>query len=796
MAAEVVRLREENARLRGLLGLDERASDAHTVSWSPTLLSEAEPTPLIDASSSDDAKLALLTSLFGARSDVYATRWENASTGKAGWSPATRGGWSRQRSRQDYLPLTDDMFAAHLRGRATIGIYPLLRGDTCTLLACDFDKGTWVLDALAYLDACHANGVPAALERSRSGNGGHVWVFFDGPVAASDARSLGAALLRQAMSTRAELDLTSYDRLFPSQDYLPRAGFGNLIALPLQGECAARGNTLFLDPTTLDPWPDQWAFLSSVALLSRDAVAELARSLRPADAGPALSFEELARRGGPAPPPVIRARLGAMFSIERAGMPPAVMAALKHVGSIANPEFYEKQRMRFSTWNTPRFICCYGEDLEWLHLPRGLTERVTDLLVGLGSRLDLTDDRADPEQISIRFTGHLLPQQASAVGDLVGHDRGVLVAPPGAGKTVMACAVIAHHGRPTLVLVDRMELVDQWRSRLGEHLGLAQEQVGQIGGGRDKPTGVVDVAMLQSLARRDDASVFDRYGLVVVDECHHLPAVSFAACAEQARTRRWLGLTATPYRRDKLEAIIGFHCGPTRHEIKPGTVAGAELVRRELVVHQTSAEASDDDRVDIQAVFTALVADDRRTAQICGDVHSAVTSGRTCLVLTQRKDHIDSIVAGLAKLGDGALVLRGGLGKKARAAVGDAITARPPDTGIVLVATGSYLGEGFDWPELDTLFLAFPLAFKGRVIQYVGRLLRSHEGKHHVELHDYVDARIPVLDRMHTKRLPAYATLGFEVPTPRRRRPSPPPPVGGATGPPLPQCVPSTPRAD
>ncbi len=691
------------------------------------------------------------------------------------------GGGPASGHRQDYLPLTDEVFAAHLQGRATIGIYPLLRGDTCTLLACDFDKGTWVLDALAYLDACHANGVPAALERSRSGDGGHVWVFFDGPVAASDARSLGAALLRQAMSTRAELDLSSYDRFFPSQDYLPKAGFGNLIAVPLQGECAARGNTLFLDPTTLEPWPDQWAFLSSVARLSRDAVTELARSLRPVDAGPALSLAELARRSGPAPPSVIRARLGAMFSIERAGMPPAVMAALKHVGSIANPEFYEKQRMRFSTWNTPRFISCYGEDLEWLHLPRGLTEQVTELLVGLGSEIDLTDDRTDPDQINLRFVGELRPQQAAAVGDLVGHDRGVLVAPPGAGKTVMACAVIAHHRTPTLVLVDRKELVDQWRSRLAEHLGLAPEQIGQTGSGKDRPTGVVDVAMLQSLARRDDASTFDRYGLVIVDECHHLPAVSFAACVERARTRRWLGLTATPYRRDKLEAIIGFHCGPIRHEIKPGTVAGAELVRRELVVHQTSTEASEDDRVDIQAVFTAVVADELRTAQICGDIHSALSSGRTCLVLTQRKDHIDAIVAGLAELGDQALVLRGGLGKKARAAVSDAIATRPPDTGIVLVATGSYLGEGFDWPELDTLFLAFPLAFKGRVVQYVGRLLRSHEGKHHVELHDYVDTRIPVLDRMHTKRLPAYATLGFDVPATRRRRPSQPPPTSNPT---------------
>ncbi len=221
----------------------------------------------------------------------------------------------------------------------------------------------------------------------------------------------------------------------------------------------------------------------------------------------------------------------------------------------------------------------------------------------------------------------------------------------------------------------------------------------------------------------------------------------------------------------KLEALIAFQCGPTRHEIKPGAVEGAELVRRELVVHHTSTEVSDEEGAHIQDVFRAISEDERRTAQICGDVHDACSSGRTCLVLTQRTDHINGIVAGLATLGDDALVLRGGLGKRARQAVTDAIAARDPDDGIVLVATGSYLGEGFDWPELDTLFLAFPLAFKGRVVQYVGRLLRTHEAKLHVELHDYVDSRIPVLDRMHTKRLPAYATLGFDVPKTRKQRP-------------------------
>jgi hypothetical protein len=222
-AVELARLREENARLRALLGLDNRSADDQSVAWSPTLLPTSVAGPPVDGASSNETKLELFRSLFGARSDVHAVRWENASTGRSGWSPATRGAWSRQpRSHPEYLPLSDDTLASHLRGQAEVGIYPLRRGDTCTLLASDFDKGTWLLDALAYLDACHANGVPAVLERSRSGNGGHVWVFFAAPVPASEARALGAALLRQAMAARAELDLSSYDRFFPSQDFLSK----------------------------------------------------------------------------------------------------------------------------------------------------------------------------------------------------------------------------------------------------------------------------------------------------------------------------------------------------------------------------------------------------------------------------------------------------------------------------------------------------------------------------------------------------------------------------------------------
>ncbi len=359
--------------------------------------------------------------------------------------------------------------------------------------------------------------------------------------------------------------------------------------------------------------------------------------------------------------------------------------------------------------------------------------------------------------------------QHDAVDALAAHEHGVLVAPPGAGKTIMACALIARHRTPTLVIVERKPLVEQWRSRLQATLDLTADQVGQIGGGRNRPSGVVDIAMIQSFARLDVPSeVFARYGFVVVDECHHLPAVSFEATVKHAPVRRWLGLTATPYRRDGLEDIITMQCGPTRHEIPINAGESAPALRLRLVVHETVCEPSLPDEAGIQDVFRALVEDDQRTSEICADIATSARAGRNCLVLTQRTEHIDRIVSRLRRTGCAPLELRGGTGKKAFAAVLDAL-ADARDGGAVLVATGSYLGEGFDWPALDTLFLAFPLAFKGRVVQYVGRLLRAHDGKHDVELHDYVDTRVGVLARMHKKRLPAYAALGFDVSTAGRR---------------------------
>ncbi len=350
------------------------------------------------------------------------------------------------------------------------------------------------------------------------------------------------------------------------------------------------------------------------------------------------------------------------------------------------------------------------------------------------------------------------------------NELGVLVAPPGAGKTVLACGVIARRAVPTLVIVDRQPLVEQWRERLSAHLGIDRKLIGVIGAGRRQPRGVIDIAMVQSLARRDDvAELTAGYGLVVVDECHRVPAATFEWVVREIAAPAWLGLTATPYRRDGLEGLITMYCGPIRHRMGAPTQEASGF-ERALVVHATEHAPGIPSGIDqaaetvgaaIQAVFRDLVDDDGRTRRICADIANAARAGRNCLVLSQWTRHVAKLVEHLEAIGMEPLVPKGGMGKKVRLLVMNRLASVHPGGGVILVATGSFLGEGFDCPPLDTLFLAFPIAFKGRLVQYVGRGLRPLDGKTRVEVHDYVDTRVPVLARMHARRLPAYASMSI-----------------------------------
>jgi len=766
--AEIVLLEEENRRLR-VASVQPAVSEArwvgaHRSERVPRLFSDTVPAVgQVDASSAPEDKVGLFRALFAGRADVYAQRWENPSTKRAGWSPVTVDGHRSQGPRR-YVPMDDAVIGAHLSGRIAAGVYPLVDGDRCWFLACDFDKGSWVLDALAFLEVCNDVGVPACLERSRSGNGAHVWVFFDEPVEAAVARRLGTGLLRETMALRAEVDLTSYDRLFPAQDFVPQKGFGNLIALPLQGWSRKRGNAVFLDPASMTPWPDQWAFLSAASRLSAREARSIGDAIRvaagPGTPGPAYA----ARSRYPAPPapPVVIATLEATLAVDRIGLPPALVASLKHLASLHNPEFYQREKLRLSTWNTPRMVRCYDEDLDRLYLPRGLLEEARRLIEAAGSRLEIDDRRPLSPTRAFSFTGELTAAQTEAVEALVNHDLGVLVAPTGAGKTVMACALIARVGVPTLVLVHTKPLAEQWRQRLGDLLGLKRCEIGQLGAGRIRRSGIVDLVTLQTLARRDDAAeIFAGYGLVVVDECHHLPAVTFERCVRAASTRRWVGLTATPRRRDGLEGILHMQLGPTRHTLSKD--AATVLIRRDLVVHDTLTDPDAPEDVGVQTILGLLVADEERTRQICTDIADAHHRGRNVLVFTDRTGHLEALRVELsARHSLDPAVLKGGMGKKRHAAVLDGL--RSSDAPILLLATGAYLGEGFDLPRLDTVFLAFPISGRSRVVQYVGRVSRALPGKTSVEVHDYHDAIHPLLRRMHQRRLLAFKSIGF-VPT-------------------------------
>lgn len=761
---QISELQRENDRLNLLLG-QRRPEGADRLLSANDAGGQLDPPLLhVDHSASPGLKLELFRSLFVGRDDVYAVRWESVRTGKHGWSPAVRGDFSNAKSStQEYLPLSEKATASHLAGKIHMGLYPLLRDDSCRLVVCDFDGSSWALDALAYLDAAQAFGISASLERSRSGDGAHVWIFFRDRVPAALARRLGTLLLRDAMNNRGEMDLASYDRLFPTQDFMPKGTFGNLIALPLQKECRERGTTLFLDPNTLKPFDDQWAFLSEVLRVSLTSVESILEASPAVGAGPDEDTFRRSRNDALiTTPQEVHGVASAMLEINRFGLPPALLAALKHLASLHNPVFYEKERLRFSTWDTPRMIRCYGESLESLLLPRGLTEAAAGVVAAAGSHLTIRENRPDPEPIEFAANFRLRDDQELALCALAAHEAGVLVAPPGAGKTVVACALIAHYRRPTLIIVDRQPLVGQWKDHLVTHLGMAAKEIGQIGGGKNKVTGVVDIAMAQSLARRDDVEeMTSGYGFVVVDECHHVPAVTFERSVRRIRARRWLGLTATPFRRDGLQGLITMYCGPIRHRMSD-VVSEENSFNRELIVHKTTFSVSDD-VTNIQELFRALVDDEARTAAICRDIAVAAAKGRNCLVLTQWTDHLSAVVSTLLGQGVAPLVLQGGMGKMAVAKVMVDLEEGAKRGGLVLVATGSFLGEGFDYPPLDTVFMAFPVAFRGRVIQYVGRILRPTEGKRSVEVHDYLDVGSPLLERMYRKRLPGYAALGFEV---------------------------------
>jgi len=771
-------------------------------------LSTSFQTASVTKDSSSAEKIALFRSLFKGREDVYALRWESRKSGKSGFQPACRNEWIKGLCRKreircgecparDFLPVSDAVIRKHLQGLDAevkskrvvhrdfaVGVYPLLSNETCWFLVVDFDKESWKEDVAAFKDAGDRFNIPVAIELSRSGSGAHAWIFFSEPLPAVTSRRLGTLLITETLDHRPEIGFGSYDRLFPSQDTLPEGGLGNLIALPLQHKSRETGNTLFLDAAFI-PYLDQWAFLSTVRRPSKrevDNIVEEAQQrgeimgvripvTEEADEEPwkiplSQQMDDPVVRGQL--PEKIQIILGDLIYIEKKTLPSVLKSRLIRLSAFQNPEFYRAQAMRLSTYGKPRIISCAEDFKEYIGLPRGCLEETLELLKSLRISAVIKDERNAGKPISVHFKGILRSEQELAAKAILVHDIGVLAAATAFGKTVVGARLIADRAANTLVLVHRRQLLDQWAAQLSEFLDLTPDQIGQIGSGKREPTGFIDIALIQSLNRKGtvDDSVGD-YGHLIVDECHHIPASSFERVVRRSRARYVLGLSATVTRKDGHHPIIFMQCGPVRFCVTAKQGAKMHPFIHRAIFRETRFKmepSSNFKKLTIHEVYNSLIGDHSRNMLIFEDVmKSIVEEKRSPILITERKDHLRMFEEKFRPLLKNVMTFSGGTAQKQRNALSEQLKSIPDDEERLLIATGKYLGEGFDDARLDTLFLTMPISWKGTLAQYAGRIHRTHYNKKEVRIYDYVDSRVPMLVRMHKRRLRGYKALGYEI---------------------------------
>jgi superfamily II DNA or RNA helicase len=762
----------------------------------------------INKDTSSAEKIALYRSLFRGREDIYARRWESLRSGKTGYQPACRNVWVKGICRKpeikcgecvarDFLPLTDSVIRNHLKGFDTenshhsisrrefvVGAYPLLSDNTCYFLAADFDKESWREDIAGFKEVCEENNISVAVERSRSGIGAHAWIFFSEPIPALMARRFGSFLLTETLDKRPEIGFDSYDRLFPSQDFLPEGGFGSLIALPLQAKPREKGNTVFVDES-FAPYPDQWAFLSTVNRVSRKEIERIVKKAsrdgkiigarisvveekeeKPWKTVSARWGKELKILGSL--PKKVNLVLGNLVYIQKKGLSPAFRNRLIHLAAFQNPEFYKAQAMRFSTFGKPRVISCAEDFPKYIGLPRGCLEEVLEVSKSLGVKVSVKDERTTGIPIKVDFAGTLRQEQMESVEKLLAHDVGVLAAATAFGKTVVAAKIIAERAVNTLILVHRRQLFDQWRIQLAEFLDLESEKIGMIGAGKRQPTGFIDIAIIQSLRRKgrvDD--LVGNYGQVIIDECHHISANSFEQVARKCNAKYVLGLSATVTRKDGHHPIIFMQCGPTRFCVTARQGAATHPFSHHVIFHETGfsmPQCFEDRDPTIHEIYEALIKDDARNHRIFEDiVKSIAEEKRSPLLISERREHVDMFAEKFLPFIKNVMVFRGGMGRKQRQALNEQLESIPDKEERLLIATGRYLGEGFDDARLDTLFLALPVSWRGTLAQYAGRLHRLHYNKKEVRIYDYADLQVPLLEKMYNRRRRGYRSIGYSI---------------------------------
>ncbi|MCL2081797.1 MAG: DEAD/DEAH box helicase family protein [Oscillospiraceae bacterium] len=787
-------LEKENTHLKSLSeGSPERIVD--TVQAQSGLSIQPPQAPAFGKRNSPEEKIKIFMSLFRGRHDVYAKRWESRKKGTSGYSPVCAYEWKRgicqkpkikcsSCTKKKYLPINQEVISSHLMGESVLGIYPLLKDETCCFVVIDFDKNRWREDVTAFRESCRALDVFCALERSRSGNGGHIWFFFEQPIKASMARRFASVLLTKAIERQYKLGFDSYDRLLPNQDTLPQGGLGSLIALPLQKNARKEGNSEFVDENFVS-YNDQWAFLAGVKKFTTEEISsiiekhgdyqELGALRQDEDCEPWRTYP--AQYHDLSPLSNISLIIANQVYIPAKGLSGKTINAILRLAAFKNPDFYKAQAMRLSVYGKPR-ILHLGEVFErHIALPRGCLEDVHAFFEDRSVKVAIRDETNPGKSIDVEFNGTLTPLQQNAGVAMLAHRNGVLSAATAFGKTVLAAWLIASRKVNTLILVHRRQLLDQWKKRLTQFLSIneplpeqpkgkrqPQIAIGEICGGKFKNYGVIDIAIIQSLYDGDEAaSCLKNYGMVIVDECHHLPALSFEKVIKASNARYVYGLTATPIRQDGHQPIIFMHCGPIRFKTDSKAQSAerpfAQIVQPEFTTFKMPPR-TDGGRYQIQEIYTALTLHEPRNYKIVKDVKRAVDEGKFPIVLADRKDHVDLLSSRLREQGLSVVSMTGGLGAGKRKAIEEELGLSQ-----VIVATGKYVGEGFDCAKLDALFLVSPVAWKGTVQQYVGRLHRLYDDKTEVRAIDYVDIHEPVLERMYAKRLKAYIDAGYSVGT-------------------------------
>ena len=752
-------------------------------------------------------KVNLFRSLFKGREDVFARRWYSKTSGKAGYRPVCENEWNPQLcnrkqlkcadcANRQFSPLTDDDVYRHLEGkdpegRDVIGLYVLNGDNTCHLLCADFDDKNcehgYHDDVMAFVDICNSWRIPCSVERSRSGNGAHVWIFFETPVPAIKARRLGNAILTEAMERNGTIGFKSYDRFFPNQDILPEGGLGNLVALPLQGNARKNGNSVFVNEY-FEPYPDQWEYLLNVGKLSESALEELLKQTshiqplgelsrisenKPWEVPDAIQIEQSDFASE-----IVITRANMLY-IPLSQLSSKVLNHLRRIASFRNPEFYKKQAMRFSTYSTPRIISCAELTEEYLALPRGCEDAVTNLLQEKDVASHFEDKTNHGKPISVQFVGELRESQQEAVDSLTTRNNGVLSATTAYGKTVTAIGIIAQLKVNTLILVHTKTLLDHWVQKLGQFLiidtipevddgkrrrGRSSSPIGTLSSVGNHLHGIIDIALIQSCISDNEVKPFVKdYGMVIADECHHVSAVNFEQIMKSVNAHYVYGLTATPIRQDGQDPIIFMQCGPIRYSADAKAQIQSQSFQRLLVPRFTPFRSVSSDELSFTKVAQQLSEDECRNQFIIKDVIEALKDGRTPIILTSRTSHVATLSELLNPLCPNVISLVGSESTKEKRQKMELLHSIPPSEPLVIVATCKYVGEGFDYARLDTLFLVSPVSWKGIVAQYAGRLHREFEGKHDVQIYDYIDIHVPVCETMYRRRLKGYASIGYVI---------------------------------